>query len=339
MKKIIIFILLFAALHNINAQTIQPLTSNNKTSLRGLSVVDDTLLWTSGSNGTVGLSIDAGKTFEWITVPGYETKDFRDIEGFDKYSAVIMAIDTPGLILKTKDGGKTWKEVFRDDTPGMFLDAMDFTMDGNGVVVGDPINNKLFYATTKNFGDNWQPLTGDNNKYDAMPGEAFFAASGTNVTISGTGYNPVIFFATGGTRSRLFVYGQPLVLNNIIQGDTMQGANSIAVSPSISKLAVVGGDYKNDTSTQKNIQLFNLKSNQLNNIPVQTPPHGYRSCVLFIDENKMLTCGLNGVDFSNDGGVNWQSVSSDGFNVCAKAKKGSAVFLAGKDGQIAMLAQ
>ncbi len=337
MKKIISVILFISTFFCIHAQTLQPLTANNKASLRGLSVVNDTCVWTSGSNGTVGLSIDAGKTFQWITVPGYETKDFRDVEGFDINTALILAVDTPGIILKTKDGGKTWKEVFRDNTPGMFLDAMDFTMDGNGVVVGDPINNKLFYAVSKNFGDNWQTLSGDKNNYTADTGEAFFASSGTNVVITGTGYNPTVFFATGGNRSRLFLYGQPLVLNNILQGGATQGANSVAVSPTISKLAVVGGDFNRDTSSQKNIQLFTLKSNQLLNVPVQTPPHGYRSCVLFINDNKVLSCGLTGVDYSTDGGVNWNLISSESYNVCAKAKKGNAVFLAGKDGRIAIL--
>ena len=188
------------------------------------------------------------------------------------------------------------------------------------------LNEKLFYATSKNFGDSWQTLSGENNKYSADTSEAFFASSGTNVVITGTGYNPTIFFATGGTRSRLFLYGQPLVLNNIIQGAETQGANSVAVSPTISRVAVVGGDFNNDTSSQKNIQLFTLKSNQLLNVPVQTAPHGYRSCVLFIDDNKVLSCGLTGVDYSTDGGVNWKLISTESFNVCAKAKKGNAIF-------------
>src|SRR5439155_27013141 len=134
--------------YSSQAQTIQILSSGTKTSIRGLSVVNNNVLWASGSNGTVTCSTDGGKTFNWITVKGYEQRDFRDIEAFDSNIAIIMAVAEPAIILKTKDGGNTWKKVFEDSTKGMFLDAMDFL--GNyGVVVGDPIGGKLFRATTK----------------------------------------------------------------------------------------------------------------------------------------------------------------------------------------------
>src|SRR5438874_4176967 len=100
---------------------INILDSGRKTSLRGLSVVDDNIVWASGSNGTVARSIDGGKTFEWLTVQGYEQRDFRDVEAFDVNTALIMAVAEPAIILKTKDGGKTWKKVFEDTTRGMFL--------------------------------------------------------------------------------------------------------------------------------------------------------------------------------------------------------------------------
>jgi hypothetical protein len=29
----------------------------------------------------------------------------------------------------------------------------------------------------------------------------------------------------------------------------------------------------------------------------KTPPHGYRSCVEFLDKETIVTCGLNGVDY------------------------------------------
>jgi photosystem II stability/assembly factor-like uncharacterized protein len=53
-----------------------------------------------------------------------------DIEGFDANTAVIMAVAEPAIILRTIDAGKTWKTVFSDSRPGMFLDAMDFMEPG-----------------------------------------------------------------------------------------------------------------------------------------------------------------------------------------------------------------
>ena len=37
-----------------------------------------------------------------------------------------MAVDAPAYILKTIDGGETWKIVYENKTDGMFLDAMEF---------------------------------------------------------------------------------------------------------------------------------------------------------------------------------------------------------------------
>src|SRR5579871_2783557 len=126
-KRSLFFVLIFLFFcTTVFSQQIQILNNNTKTSLRGLSVVSNKIIWVSGSKGTVGRSIDAGKTWEWITVKNYETRDFRDIEAFDKNTAVIMGIAEPAVILKTTDGGKNWKTVFTDSTKGMFLDAMEF---------------------------------------------------------------------------------------------------------------------------------------------------------------------------------------------------------------------
>ena len=132
-----------------SAQKLEELTSGTKTSIRGISVVDDKIVWVSGSNGTVGKSVDGGTTWEWMPVKGFEKRDFRDIEAFDKNTAIIIAIAEPAHILKTTDGGANWNIVFTDSTKGMFLDAMDFYNKKNGLVVGDPVGGKIFLAYTR----------------------------------------------------------------------------------------------------------------------------------------------------------------------------------------------
>ncbi|MBS1745607.1 MAG: oxidoreductase [Bacteroidetes bacterium] len=334
MKKYFLGISFLILFYYSDAQKISLLTSKEKISLRGLSVVNDNIIWASGTKGQVVRSIDGGKHFEWLTVKGYELRDFRDIEAFDANTALIMAVDTPAVILKTKDGGKTWSRVFRDDRTGMFLDAMDFDENGNGMVVGDPIDGKLFIATTSNYGDSWLKLKENDNQYTAATGEAFFAASGTNIKIAGNRSNPFICFVTGGTDSRLFVNGSPAGLD-IIHGKESEGANSVDVDPAIKKIAIVGGDFSNDTLTKNNIEIFTVDGQRLLKAPVQTPPHGYRSCVAFLTPTVLIACGTSGVDVSMDGGLNWKLISGESFHVCAKAKKGTAVFLAGKNGRIA----
>jgi hypothetical protein len=327
--------------------SITLLTTGPKTSLRGLSAPTDMIIWASGSKGTVGRSTDGGTTWTWITVPGYEKRDFRDIEAFDANTAVIMAIDTPAHILKTTDGGKTWKLVYENKTPGMFLDAMEFSGKTNGIVVGDPVHGRFFIARTADGGETWHETPGAEPKADS--GEGCFASSGTNIRfldpISAHGPSQSsapageACFVSGGPSSHLFIQNNPIVLP-ILQGKTSTGANSVAVkqqsTPNGDKeLIVVGGDFAKDTSQKLNCFLTHDGGKTW--IAPSTPPHGYRSCVEFIGGAKVLACGTSGVDISYDNGMNWQLITTTGFHVCRIAQNGQSVFLAGSGGRIARL--
>ncbi len=319
------------------SQTINVLTSGTKTSLRGLSVVNNDILWASGSNGTVARSVDGGKTFTWLTVTGYEQRDFRDVEAFDSSTAIIMAVAEPAIILKTKDGGKSWKKVFEDTTKGMFLDAMDF-YGKKGIVVGDPINGKVFEASTKNKGDSWVIGSSDSLK----AGEAFFAASGTNIKLHKfVGHLFYTIMVTGGEYSEFISSIAGKAKLPLKQGKESTGANSIDCSET-NYCIIVGGDFANDKDTTGNCTIATFQNSDQIKFDFshpQTPPHGYRSCVEFINQNKFITCGTSGVDISNDGGNSWTLISSESFHVCQKARNGTSVFLAGKDGRIAKLNQ
>src|SRR4030095_12957820 len=114
------------------------LTSGTGTSLRGLSVVNDNVVWVSGSHGTVGKTTNGGKNWKCYNIKGFEKREVRDIEAFDAMTALIIAVDVPGYILKTNDGGESWKVVYENRTKGMFLDAMEFWDERSGTVVGAP---------------------------------------------------------------------------------------------------------------------------------------------------------------------------------------------------------
>ncbi|HJU45951.1 MAG TPA: hypothetical protein VJ647_04160 [Chitinophagaceae bacterium] len=333
MKSIQLFFFLLLC-SSLPAQKIKLLHSGNKISLRGLSVVNDRTVWVSGSNGTVGLSVDGGDTWKWMQVPGFEKKDFRDIEAFDAKTAVIMAIDTPAYILKTFNGGETWKVVYENRTQGMFLDALEFWNEQSGIVVGDPVNGRFFIARSFDGGNTWRNIPYDKLPA-AEPGEACFAASGTNLRRLNLGE---ACFVTGGKKSRLFWKGEPVVLP-VIQGTESAGANSIAIKDDKKRKSgnyfiVVGGDYTKDTLREKNC--FITKDGGKTWIAPLIPPYGYRSCVEFINDKTLIACGTSGVDLSRDEGMNWSAVSSTGFHVCRKAKQGKKVFLAGSDGRIAV---
>lgn len=317
-----------------DAQAIEMLTSGQAVSIRGLCPVNDNVVWVSGSKGTVGRSLDGGKTWQWMSVKGFEKTDFRDIEAFNANTAIIMGIAEPAYILRTTDGGASWKVVFTDSTKGMFLDAMDFYDNKHGIVVGDPIDSKFYIAKTTNGGNTWTK-TPSIMQSNAAPGEGCFASSGSNIYYF---RNKDFLFVSGGTISRVHddAGGRSLP---IIQGKESTGANSIAVrtdGPRVSNTFIIaGGDFTNDKDTTLNC-VFTHDGGHTWLHPT-TPPHGYRSSIIYITGKKLLTCGTSGVDLSTDSGLTWRLISENGFHVCRKAKKGKTVFLAGSNGRIAKL--
>lgn len=336
---------------------VKILEAGRKVSFRGLSVVNDKVFWVSGSNGAVARSLDGGNTLEWMTVQGYEKRDFRDIEAIDAQTAVIMAIAEPAVLLKTKDGGKSWTKVFEDTTKGMFLDAMDLYVDSAQVknnsglnsknthtmiVVGDPIKGKLFVAMSIDAGDSWQLMPAPTSKDDVrlVPDtEAMFASSGTNVKLTAMGNYTSALVATGGTKARL----KDLSLHNfndslpIMQGATSTGANSIDVFSKTKSAVIVGGDFAKDSIGHNNCVLVSFASGRpVYSLP-ETMPHGYRSCVIYLDANNLVACGTSGIDISQDAGKNWQLISKESFHVVQKARNGKAIFMAGGGGRIAQL--
>ena len=319
----------------------------SKTSFRGLSVVDDQTIWISGSRGTIAKSIDGGKSFSFQQLKGYEKSDFRDIEAFDDKRAIIMSSGTPAYILKTNDGGQTWKEVYKNTDTAYFLDAMDFWNDKKGMLVGDPINEHFLLMQTNDGGETWQQL--DTNKTPtAFPGEAVFAASGTSLRCWGRND---FGFVTGGKETR-FIHSKrnsksfKTITLNVKHGRQSQGTFSFTKSKYY--LMFVGGDYTHDTSTEFINFEYLFKKHIESNQSIYENSHGYKSSVEVIqDENKygdpiIIATGTGGTEYGLlactfiSGEYRFAKIGL-GFNVVRKAKKGKAVFLAGDKGKIGKL--
>jgi hypothetical protein len=311
---------------------VEIIHSGLNTSLRGLCVVNNNVVWVSGSNGMVGRSTNGGKNWKWVAVKGFEKSDFRDIEAFDANTAIIMAIAEPAHILKTTDGGDTWKIVFENKTKGMFLDAMEFRDVMNGIVIGDPVNGRFFLARTGDGGSTWTEIPAEQRPV-ADSGEACFASSGTNIRYL---YNRSVIFISGGKNSRVFYNYSPIDIP-MTRGKETAGGNSVAVydnykKSKANKMIVVGGDFTADSLIDKNCFVSNDGGKDW--FRPKTPPHGYRSCVEFLNKETIITCGLNGVDYSFDGGRNFYLISKEGFHACRYAKFGTVVYLTGANGKI-----
>lgn len=126
----------------------------------------------------------------------------------------------------------------------------------------------------------------------------------------------------------------------IIQGSETTGANSVSVFDYFKrnggkKIIVVGGDFKKDSVAVDNC-FYTRDAGKTWKTPA-SPLHGYRSCVEYLDKKDIIACGLNGVDYSANGGKTWKWISKEGFHVVRIAKYGASVFLAGANGKIAKL--
>lgn len=312
-----------------HAQQVKPLTSGTKTSLRGLCPVSDKIIWTSGSNGFVGLSVDGGMNWNWQQVKGFEKTEFRDIEAFDEKTAVIMGITEPAVILRTEDGGRSWTQRFTDTTKTAFFDAMEFWNINAGILIGDPIDGRMYIARTFNGGKTWKAIAPEYRPV-VDSGEACFASSGTNVRKLS---KQEAVFITGGKSSRLFMRDQKINLP-LLQGKESTGANSIAVKNK-KFFVVVGGDFtKKDDTT--GVCAYTLDAGVSWQVP-ETTCSGYRSCIEYVSGNIWVACGLNGIDLTVDNAIHFKKISDEGFHVCRKSKNGKKIFFAGSIGRIAVM--
>ena len=317
--------LLFGWTGSSPAQTLEVQQQEHRASLRGLSVVNDRVIWASGSKGTVGLSVDSGRNWKWMTVKGYEKSDFRDIEAFDETSALIMGITQPACILRTTDAGATWKVVLQDTTPELFLDAMEFWNINSGIVIGDPVNQRFFIARSFDGGRSWRGIP-ETNRPPARPGEALFAASGTNIRRLN---NQEAVFVTGGTTSRLCIRDHSLPLP-LVQGKASTGAFSLAVKNAATWIAV-GGQYDAPERSDSNCVITTDAGKTW--LHPATPPEGYLSCIEFMQKQTWVACGPGGVQITDDDGKHWRWISREGFHVCRKAGKGKRLYLTGAGGR------
>lgn len=314
------------------AQKITHLASRPGISIRGLSVLDDDHAWVSGTKGTIGQTENGGKSWKWIQVPGYENRDFRDIELIDAHTALVMAIDTPALILRTTDKGLHWEKVLEDQRTGMFLDAMSIK-GTNGIVIGDPIDGHLYLAETKNTGKTWTEI-----KTAPLSNNGCFASSGTNIVWKNADFLAVV----GGMSSTLYWSRRAFQLP-LTKGKETTGANSIAIYTQAkqTKAVIVGGDFNNKNSSDSNCVLipntfFQKPNPELLTRPVQNPK-GYKSCVIYIDAKRLVATGTSGTDISYDEGYHWSHFSDQPFHVIQKSTKGKLILLAGPNGTISKL--
>jgi photosystem II stability/assembly factor-like uncharacterized protein len=312
------------------------LQTNSNASLRGLFVVNENVIWASGSEGTVLLSVDGGESWKVNQILGAEKNDFRSIYAWSEKRAMVFGVAGPEFGFLTEDAGKSWNIVYRDTTAGLFFNSLKFADDKNGLAVSDPVEGKLFVIRTEDGGLNWKRV---GNIPDIIEGEANFAASNTCIEFLPSGK---AWIATGGKVSRVFYsedFGKSWNVSEtpIISGETSSGIFSVSFKNELEGV-IVGGTYdKPEQNT--NIAAYTNDGGETWNSS-ETMPKEYRSCVQLINNvsnNFFFAMGKTGCDFSADSGKNWQYISDTGYYTFRAIPGKFAGFAAGANGSIAKI--
>ncbi len=337
MKRFLFPLLLLTSFQNSFGQYLwKNIPIEVKSSFRAISVVDNKVAWLGGSKGAVGRTRDGGKTFSFSQVNGFEALDFRSVYAFDSLTIVIANAGSPACILRTEDGGKNWKQVYRNEAKEAFIDGIDFWNDKRGLIYGDPMNGKMLLIATNDGGITWTEVP-ESQRPVLKEGEASFAASGTGIRC----YDKKrVAITTGGKISRLWTSTDNGETWNVADLPIIQGIESAGAFSSIfwnKKGVVVGGDYKNDAQTGQHVYLT-LDKGKTWNLPIR-PTRGLREAVESLGDDYLIAVGPQGADQSNDGGMNWTPLSDEkGFHTIRKARDGSLIIAAG-NGKIAVISK
>ncbi len=320
----------------------QLLDSGVSASLRGLCVVDADVVWASGTEGTVIRTTDGGRNWNSVPVEGAGELDFRDVHAFDAKQAVIISAGQPARVYRTTDGGEAWKMCLEHRDARSFFDAISFWDERHGIAMSDPIDGRVLLIETLDGGVSWAELPPDRRPM-SLPGEAGFAASGTNMQVVGDS----VFIALGGAEkdqteaaSRILYSSDRArtwqVATAPMARDASSGIFSLAFIDQQYGIAV-GGNYLKPESKLGNI-LLTSDGGLSWKLPTDDPPRGYRSGVAYgkNGSRSMSVCvGPTGTDVSIDGGQSWQAASETGFHAIAFSPDGKAGWACGSDGRVA----
>lgn len=306
-------------------------------SFRGLSVVDDRVVWASGTRGTVVHSTDGGATWIVDSVPGAATLDLRAIHALSDRVAHVAA--TAGRIWRTTDGGKTWSLRFQASDTSMFLDAVAFLDDRSGFALGDPQGGRFVLLATVDGGETWIPAPPDSRtRPPAVEGEAAFAASGTSLVVRPPA---LMWLGTGGTASHVIRWADDdaawVPVPSAIPADGgSAGVFSVAFADD-RRGVVVGGDYQRPDSSN-GTAAFTIDGGKTWHAATHFP-RGYRSGVAVRRVNAdvlAIAVGTTGSDVSRDGGRTWSPLDGTALNAIQFSPSGVA-YAVGARGRIAKL--
>ena len=289
--------------------------------LRGVAVVvhhGSTIIWATGSKGTIVRSTDGGKSWEPLHIADAENLDFRGVQTFDGKTVYIMSSGEgeQSRIYQSKDSGSTWEMQYTDKRRSFFLDALACTDGTHCFALSDPVDGKFLLLSTTD-GTHWKELSREHMPA-ALPKEGAFAASNSSLLLCG---KSELYFATGGAAARVFHsidLGQTWTVSEtpILSGKPSQGIFSIVRAGET--VVIVGGDY-NEPKRRQKTAAYSPDEGKSWHLAEELPT-GYRSAVDTFDAG-FVTVGPNGAETSHDG-IHWVQIDSPDLN--------SVTFISGK---------
>ncbi len=322
---------------NISRVEIKEFTIDS-TSIRAIKAFDENTMYYAGSNGTIGMTTNGGKNWNELMIKSSTNKkpNFRSI-AYNKTALFALSIGNPTLLYKIplnkikkntvhKFTNLFYKLVYQENHEKVFYDSMQFFENGkDGIAVGDPTENCPSIIITNDGGNTWKKIPCSQlPKFNE--GEAFFAASNTNIKI----IDDIVWIASGGKRSRILksidkgktweIFDTP-----IIQGNGPQGMYSIDFYSKNNGIAI-GGDYSNSENNCKNKAITNDGGKTWTIVSDNLNPN-YKSCIQYIPNTngkEVFAVGKTGISFSNDGGLNWKEISEQPFYTIQFVNKNTA---------------
>ncbi|MFT6748657.1 MAG: photosystem II stability/assembly factor-like uncharacterized protein [Flavobacterium sp.] len=327
---IIFYFLLFSSCtkdyqpRNIKTITLQEF-KRDSTSIRAIQVINSQSFYYVGTRGDLGFTSDNGKSWvtEQLTYKDSILPHFRSLaKNGDDFFA--LSIGNPALLYKISD--KKTKLVYKETHQKVFYDALSFFDDKkHGLAVGDPTENCASIIVTSDGGNNWTKiLCKDLPKFEE--GEAFFAASNTNIKTIGR----TVWIASGGIKARVLKsedYGQTWQIYNtpIIQGDGSQGIYSMDFSDKNNGI-ILGGDYSKPLENKANKAITKDGGKTWVLVADGKNPN-YKSCVQYVPNTngkEIFAVGKTGISFSNDAGTTWTEVSKESYYTIQFVDKNTA---------------
>ncbi|MCB0558993.1 MAG: oxidoreductase [Lewinellaceae bacterium] len=306
-------------------------------SIRALEVLNDSTVWFAGSGGVYGYTENGGRSWTIDSLLADTIRPhFRSI-AVTKNAVFLLSIATPALLYCSTDKGQSWQPVFREDHPGAFYDAMAFWDGQEGIAMGDPTDGCLSVIITRDGGQTWEKV-GCEKLPPAEEGEAAFAASNSNIALSGNH----AWIVSGGKRARAYhspdrgasweVFDTP-----IIEGDQMTGIFSTDFYDARHGI-IFGGDWNRKEMNNRNKAITQNGGRTWRLVSEGQGP-GYRSCVQYIPKSQgqgIMACGIPGISYSLDGGQNWDNLSTENFYTMRFGENWKTLWLAG-NGRIGRL--